>query len=478
MAQRGPRPFINTTPLEQPGQASRRNARSYAMRGKNSGKRRKHLTKKPCIDSWINGQFAGGLCQDPGPVSQVQACTSYVPRQVASEWSLFKFAEEPGPHVRQKLYQFFPILEHRSYPNQILATNFFDRQASLWFEHLGQSQTYVHNQLFVAMSYFDIVVDKVEHIGQGTISHMTKALSLLQTDLATIDRATAEVTIATVIAFAMVAVVSGDTASAGKHHHGLFKVLNLRGGLASLKSCRYLQIKCCRLDLSYAMPTCSKPLFFVAENILWDSYLPRSLPVSPTTAIHLLVSDSEPDPIMVNIWFDLHEFSRAANIAAQTGRKLEPDLLQEVMISVQYRLLNLEYDMEEPHELLRVVMLAYSATILPLLCSQFGAPASLSCPSFPACLHMFSIANEESSNDKLKALLWLLIIAEISILDVPHMELQLAQTIRALILNSWDEILELLKGFLWIDTLHREPTMKLLSNTIIKTEGVMQCVIS
>jgi hypothetical protein len=137
-------------------------------------------------------------------------------------------------------------LEKASYPNQILAGNVFDRQAPLLFEHLGQSQTYVHNQVFVTMAYFDIVVDRVEHLGPVTISHMTKALSLLQTDLASIDRATTEVTISTIVAFSMVAFLSGDTDSAGKHLQGLFKVLTIRGGLSSLKNCSYLQIKCCR----------------------------------------------------------------------------------------------------------------------------------------------------------------------------------------------------------------------------------------
>jgi hypothetical protein len=105
MAHKGLRPFLNTTPLEQPDRASRRNARSYAMHGKNTGKRRKHLVKKPCLGSWINEQFAIELCQDPELVSHELACTNKVPWQIGCEWSLFKFAEEIGPHMREKVYQ-------------------------------------------------------------------------------------------------------------------------------------------------------------------------------------------------------------------------------------------------------------------------------------------------------------------------------------------------------------------------------------
>jgi hypothetical protein len=193
------------------------------------------------------------------------------------------------------------------------------------------------------------------------------------------------------------------------------------------------------------------------------------------TAIHLLVSDCNPDPRMVNIWHDLHEFSRAANIAAQTGRKLEPDLLQEVMVSVQYRLLNLQYDDKDTHELLRVAMLAYSATILPLLFSQFGAASHLSYPSLHSCLERSLITLERLSNEKLKALLWLLVMVGISVLDNTLINLQLVHTLQVLNLSSWDEILVILKGFLWVDILHGEQAKKLLSNTIIRTEGAMKC---
>jgi len=97
------------------------------------------------------------------------------------------------------------------------------------------------------MVYFNMGVDILRTIGPTAILHMTKALQLLQSDLATIDRATTEVTISTIIAFAMVAFMSGDADSAAKHLNGLFKVLTMRGGLHSLRTCSYLQIKCCRL---------------------------------------------------------------------------------------------------------------------------------------------------------------------------------------------------------------------------------------
>jgi hypothetical protein len=97
-----------------------------------------------------------------------------------------------------------------------------------------------------------------------------------------------------------------------------------------------------RLVLAYAMSNFSNPIFITGNDISWKSHLPSSIPVLRTTAPHILIDDSEPDLKLINVWLDLYEISRATNIATQTGRKLQPDLLQDVMISVQYRLLNLQ----------------------------------------------------------------------------------------------------------------------------------------
>jgi len=80
-------------------------ARDSQLTGKNSGKRRNHLVKKPCLDSWINRQLTTGLFHDPEPLSHELACLNRVARQIASAWALFQSAEELGPYMRQKVYK-------------------------------------------------------------------------------------------------------------------------------------------------------------------------------------------------------------------------------------------------------------------------------------------------------------------------------------------------------------------------------------
>jgi hypothetical protein len=111
MPRSDPHPFINITALEKPDRASRRNARSYVMRGKNTGKRRKHLANQTCLGSWIDEQSTAGSCQNPELLPQELVCTNQVPRQIGSEWTVFQFAEEIGPHTRQRIYKCrFPLI--------------------------------------------------------------------------------------------------------------------------------------------------------------------------------------------------------------------------------------------------------------------------------------------------------------------------------------------------------------------------------
>ncbi|RFU35549.1 hypothetical protein B7463_g763, partial [Scytalidium lignicola] len=319
MAQSGSNPFLITTPLAQPDQASRRNARSYAMRGKNRGKSVKRRVQAQPLVSWINGPSHGG-----------EMCTNIIPRPVGSAWALSPFAVEVGPDMFQNVIKFYDVLNQASNPNPILVQYDGKPETLIWLGYLSQSQSYFHSQLFVVLTYLNMINRTNGKIDTVMTWHLTKALGCLQSDLAEIDKATTDATISVVSAFVSVALVLGDTASAETHLHGLFNLISLRGGLSSLRTQPSLQTKCCRLDLSYAISTCSKPLFFADGNISWDSYLSSSIAVPQYTLIHsMLHNDSSPDPKIVNVWHDLHELSRAANIATQTGQKLETNLFQE-----------------------------------------------------------------------------------------------------------------------------------------------------
>ena len=138
------------------------------------------------------------------------------------------------------------LLDRASHPNPILAGDDGESQGSTWVGYLVHNETFFHSQLFVTMASFNMMDGRNADMDTVATLHMTKALSLLQTDLATIDRATTDATLLIISAFASVAFVSGDTTSAKNHIHGLFRLVTMRGGIRALRGHHHLQIKCCR----------------------------------------------------------------------------------------------------------------------------------------------------------------------------------------------------------------------------------------
>jgi hypothetical protein len=124
-----------------------------------------------------------------------------------------------------------------------------------------------------------------------------------------------------------------------------------------------------RSDIGFAVDTGEKPLFFT-DGVPWDAYLADSSNCSnpkgassAATIIHK-VCPNPPDHRLVNVWLDLREFCTAANLAVQTKLKIDAKLFQEVVLSVNYRLLLLEYDDKASVDeaILRLGMLAFSIT--------------------------------------------------------------------------------------------------------------------
>jgi hypothetical protein len=87
-----------------------------------------------------------------------------------------------------------------------------------------------------------------------------------------------------------------------------------------------------RADLTIAMFTDSKPKFF-RDDISWGPYIAKGQKTSlESLPRHFAGLDMK----LSNIWADLREFTKSANLAFQTGQKMDGVLFQEILISVQY----------------------------------------------------------------------------------------------------------------------------------------------
>lgn len=341
-------------------------------------------------------------------------------------------------------------MKKEMYPINLCMT--FDPTNSIWFEYLGRDAAYVHSILFATRAYFDWLGGRT--CGREGLAHLTKTLELLRGTLEDESEAISETTISVIVGLAMAADCFGDRVAAARHVQGLHKIIMMRGGLGSLSKNSQLQIKSCRADLGVAMSTGCKPLFF-STGISWKSYLGPSNHVPHHTDLHDIITT--PDPRLVNIWVDMKEFCKAANIAFITGHKLDPELFQEVMTSIQYRLLHLGYDHaagrdDALHEALRLSMLAFASTVflkiqgLVLHFDILGARLKA------------AILALERPKDKAgrEMMLWILVMTGISTFHGVDDD-WLTDYFAGKDPLPWKEARDVLKGRLWIDCLHDNP---------------------
>jgi hypothetical protein len=154
-----------------------------------------------------------------------------------------------------------------------------------------------------------------------------------------------------------------------------------------------------------------------------------------------------------NAFKDLRDFSTLANRLSPSSQKLKPEAFQEIMLSIQYRLLQMDFS-EDPNpiqEALRIGLLAFESTIFlqiqgtKLKSQSFDEQLRLAIQATP-------VQGEATANVKL----WLLLIGSIMVFN--GSEDWLVQSIRSLVgRQTWAEVQERVKEVMWVDMIHDVP---------------------
>ncbi|KAJ9273845.1 hypothetical protein DTO212C5_124 [Paecilomyces variotii] len=442
-------PFIVATGQDsiKPDASSRRFIRRHVMKGKN---RKPIASSQLALGSWINNahdlndfQIATtsmGSLHRPFATPVGLQLNSSTP-------SLLGFAEME-PRMLHLIYDFVTVMKKMMYPVECCVD--LRNEEQNWFRDLSHDPAYAHTILSTARAYFDFVGSQT--FGPRAIMHMNKTMFRLRNKLAETDLVITDSTIFTVLALVLISEALDDHEAAQKHLHGLHELVKLRGGIKGLAQKPLLQIKCCRIDLSLALKTGSKPLFFTDDSISWKPYLLDCQKASTITPVHTMCDI--PDIRLVNVWLDLRELTTGINLAHQTQCKVSSGLFQEALISVQYRLQHLSYNVHDKQEVLRVAMLTLS---IVLLIDIRGI--SIRYQHLAGKLRAALQSSEHDVNDQLLRLaLWLLFVGRVSLLDGPEDALWLGAKLltisQTLGITTWPEARHILKSFMWVDGIH------------------------
>ncbi|RVX71999.1 hypothetical protein B0A52_04597 [Exophiala mesophila] len=349
---------------------------------------------------------------------------------------------------RKAVPRLLMVMQKTMYPPAIHAT-LIPRDNS-WMEDLKSDPLYADTIIETSQTYFHVFQHRV--LKPDALRHMNRALVHLQGKLGEASPVITDSIIFLVLALGMLMEELGDFETARKHIRGLHQLIKFRGGMKALGEKRALQIKCCRLDLRFAMKTGSKPLFFNEDNMSQEPYFASSRSQS-AKPMHEMC-----DPVdhrLSNVWNDLEELSLEINLAHQTGRYLSPHVFQEILISAHYRLQTLEFAPCNLHELFRVTMMAFSATMF-ISCQD--PSAHYGCVAMGLRQALLKLDTLQEDDRQLRLSLWVIMIARVSVLDqrseTAGLQNRLLKVMKALRLTSWHETRQVLKGFLWVNLAH------------------------
>ena len=337
--------------------------------------------------------------------------------------------------------------------------------ANCWFHWLFQDVAYYYSVLFIASSFQDIWMaspkpgtvapgtDLSRKLSPRSRHYLRRTIALLQKRLDDPALSLEDVSIATVVSLAMVADACGDTDSAKAHVGGLKQMVRMRGGVRAMMSNRHVLCKICRVDLGYSIKYGERPEFF-DERLSWSPLIDRIIelesPVPPEPVgadIHHFIT-SNMDQRLQNIFCDLRAFSSVASRLVKSKSKLRPELFQEIMMSIQYRLLLLKYDASTISEALRIGLLTYQTSVF---LQMHGTKIKYNFIADQLASAIRGLPESEPVLVQLK--LWLVFIGSIVMLDSD--EPWLMALIRRLTLNmSWAQTRDWLGEVMWIGPIH------------------------
>ncbi|KAK7722860.1 hypothetical protein SLS63_009134 [Diaporthe eres] len=275
---------------------------------------------------------------------------------------------------------------------------FSDAADAYWFHWTQVDLAYLHSVLFTTSFFYDTLAG---HKSESTKYHSYRTIRELNKQLADSETALSDTTTTVVMAMALIAACFGDLESAHIHVTGLKRIIDLRGGITAYRNRR-----------------------------------------------------------LYKIFKDVQDLSHLLNSSYETGHKIQQLALEELLTSVQSRLLKLKFhdSANSISELLRLALTAYLTTVFwsfPGL--KFDYP-HLSAQLRRACLSFSPTTITEKRH-----FVWALMVGAISLYhghDQAWLRQRLYPLIPEYLGTSWLQARETLSQIMWIGSIHDCPAIE------------------
>ncbi|KAI1138436.1 hypothetical protein F5Y05DRAFT_384082 [Hypoxylon sp. FL0543] len=445
-------PFVVSTGLAKPDPNLRKFIRRHVMMGKNRGKTRPTTRKR---------REASELGDVSNPVelpkassnrpSCITAHHTTIPSRVGSELSTIQFADTVDPSLVATILQFSSIAKQALYPLET-CISFDQSDKRQWIEPLAFDSAYLHTMIFTTHDYFNLLLHRAP-CGE-TSPHFFKAVRILRERLLREDDDPSKIstlTTSVVLALTGHAILVNEYASAEHHLEGLRKIVNLRGGISSLKNSAKLLLEILRCDLGMVFHCGSKPLFL--DILHWEPVLSSLMPHATKTPYNPDKFPSNMNDELALTWRTLERFCFLIDSVSESRSRLTQQEFLNAMASVMYRLLNMEFGISSTDGVIRLGLLAFSSSVF-LQWKQMRLPYA----HFTA-LYKDSLMRVQISEIPVQLQLWLLTVGAISVFgeeDQEWLRPWLRVTMNLCQIGSWTDMRDILCTFMWIGLAHDE----------------------
>ncbi|KAK7213782.1 hypothetical protein V2G26_020960 [Clonostachys chloroleuca] len=351
-------PFIVSRDLEKADATTRKLIRSHVMQGK----------KKMRVRPRKSMQVQAVVIQ-PIPKAESEATlaeemrhryTTSMPRRVGSDLSFIDFADDIELSMLLNMMKIADVALGIIFPLLNVVGIRVDQEKRLY--PIQGDAAALHISVYAVEDFMNKVLRYNRDSSYNAMIHYHKGLRILRERLLGDDEKakTADSTLGAILKLASAAQFCGDTQTAVQHMRGVYRIIDIRGGLNVFDGTE-IQFETCRYDLSIALLSGLKPFFFNSE----ESFIPYPE--------ELLILDDEhkdsPEHTsflchvqndLAVAWRVLRRFCSLANLGVHTRRRMRPRLILDTMNSVMYRLLHMEFAADSTDESIRFGLLAFS----------------------------------------------------------------------------------------------------------------------
>ncbi|KAK3989064.1 hypothetical protein QBC44DRAFT_267806 [Cladorrhinum sp. PSN332] len=482
----GPIHFVVSTGTEKAGPELRKFIRSHVMQGKNKGKKLPPRTRKPKTAGAQAPPQVSALAPPSDPdAARLAPCQSRPPsngfhlydvqvtiqRNRLSPVACISYADKwIDPRSVEVIFQFSTIAKALLFPLEQCIV--FENKAEQWVGPLGVDPAFLHAMIFSAQTFLDSQASPsglfIGSPSKKALPHLIKAIELLRerfADDADEEERKSLTTVSTITSLAVLAHAAGDASSARNHLEGLYKIVELRGGLESFEGSEKSSVEVLRTDIGIALFHGSRTRFFSGddgEEGLVE--LPDLSPLVPGGIVNRVpkgIESSNVNKELVGTWKTLRDFSAVANYASGTRKLISMKTYGDFMISTMYSLLKMDFSGAKGSldEVVRLGLLAYSASVF----LQWKKMTHSRSGPYPYLAGLLRKALKGMGKEVEPELgLWLIMVGAVAVLDVAGEDEQwVGDALRAQMelcgVREWGELRRILERVMWIGLVHDVP---------------------